>query len=156
VTTPAAARALGASAVGAIAVGLLLGIAVASYRSPEPLVVASSAPVVTVPVTRQQVIDRFSRPTAEAPTVTRIQAKLMTREEFERAQVNGGSAGVDRTLWVWVVAIAGRVTPQFGHGITFPSATYLVDASTGSVLGLNAGSESWPAYFDVLPDYGAP
>jgi len=24
------------------------------------------------------------------------------------------------------------------------------------VLGLNAGSESWPAYFDVLPDYGAP
>lgn len=148
--------ALGASVAGAITVGLVLGLAVASYRSSERNEVASPVPTVTVPVTRKQVIDEFSRPTAEAPTVTRIQAKLMTRGEFERTQLNGGSAGVDRTLWVWVVAVAGQVKPQFGHGITFPSATYVVDANTGSIVGLTADNESWPAYFDSLPDHGAP
>jgi hypothetical protein len=111
---------------------------------------------VAVAITRKEVIEQFSRPTAEVPTLTRVQAKLMTRAEFERAEINGGSAGVDRAVWVWVVAVAGQVKPQFGHGTSFPSATYLVDANSGSIIGLNADNASWPTYFDYLPDHGAP
>jgi hypothetical protein len=147
---------LGASLAGAVAVGLVLGVGIASYRSHERVEVGSPAPIVAMPITRKEVIDQFSRPTAEAPTVTRVEAKLMTRAEFERAQLNGGSAGVDRAVWVWVVAVAGQVRPQFGHGTSFPSATYLVDANSGSVIGLNADNANWPTYFDSLPDHGAP
>jgi hypothetical protein len=55
---------------------------------------------------------------------------------------------------VWVVAVAGDIEPQFARGATFTSASFLVDANNGSIIGVTAREERWPAYFDGLPNHG--
>jgi hypothetical protein len=93
------------------------------------------------------------RLSSEVRRIDRIELKLMTRGEFEHAQANGMTS-LDETAPVWVVAVAGEITPQFSRGARLASATYLVDANTGSVIGVNAGGDPWPTYFDALPNHG--
>jgi hypothetical protein len=91
--------------------------------------------------------------TAEVRRIDRIEVKLMTRGEYEQAQPSG-TIGVDLSAPLWVIALAGEITPQFARGASFASAAYLVDANTGSVIGVTAGAERWPAFFDALPNHG--
>ena len=142
--------------IAAIAAGLVGAMVIGSQRASEPSVATSPNEIVRVAITRQQVVAQFSRVTAEVPNLTRVEAKLTTRGEFERAQPNGGSVGVDQDAWIWAVAVAGRIVPQFGHGAEFPSAIYQVDAQSGAIVGLSAGREAWPSYFATLPDHGEP
>jgi hypothetical protein len=100
---------------------------------------------------RSAVIGRIRELSLELLRVERIEAKLMQRSEFERVQPSG-SAQIDGNRWIWAVAVAGEIRPPVGRGATFPWGVYLVDAQSGDMLGLVAGSGSWPAYFDALPD----
>jgi hypothetical protein len=142
--------------ITAIAAGLVGAMVIGSQHAAEPSVATSPSETVRVAITRQQVVAQFSRVTAEVPNLTRVEAKLVTRGEFEHAQPNGGSVGVDQGAWIWAVAVAGRIIPQFGHGEGFPSAVYQVDAQSGAIVGLSAGREAWPSYFATLPDHGEP
>ncbi len=102
---------------------------------------------------RDAIVQRFSRTSAEIRRVDRIDAKLMTRAEFERAAKTGSSSpNADPNQLVWVVAIGGDVVPAFSRGQAFAWGIYLVSADTGEVASMLAGSDSWPPYFDVLPD----
>jgi hypothetical protein len=100
---------------------------------------------------RSAVIARIRALSGEVIRVDRFEAKLMRRSDFEHAQPSG-SAQFDPNRWVWAVAAAGEIRPQFGHGATFPWGVFLVDAQNGDMLGLVAGAGTWPAYFDALPD----
>jgi hypothetical protein len=94
------------------------------------------------------------RRSAEVRRIDRIELKLMTRGEFERAQPNGGPGAYDEGAPVWVVAVGGEISPQFARGGTFSSAIFLVDANSESVVGVIASNERWPAQFDALADHG--
>jgi hypothetical protein len=100
---------------------------------------------------RSAIIGRIRALSGEVLSVERIEAKLMRRSDFERVQPSG-SAQFDANRWIWTVAVAGEIRPQFAHGATFPWGVFLIDAQSGDILGLLAGSGSWPAYFDALPD----
>jgi hypothetical protein len=101
---------------------------------------------------RSAVIARIRALSAEVSRVDRIEAKLMRRSDFERVQQSTASQLFDGSRWVWAVAVAGEIRPQFGHGTTFSWGVFLVDAENGDMLGLVAGAGTWPAYFDALPD----
>ena len=116
--------------------------------SPSPL-----ASPLQVRILGPEAMSAVLRLSAEVHRVDRIELKLVTRGEFERAQLSG-AASFDEKAPVWVVAVAGEISPQFARGATFTSASYLVDANTGSIIGVTAGGERWPAYFDALPNHG--
>jgi hypothetical protein len=118
--------------------------------SPSPL-----ASPLQVRILGPEAISAVLRMTAEVHRVDRIEVKLVTRGEFERAQPSG-AASFDESAPVWVVAVAGDISPQFARGATFTSASFLVDANSGSIIGVTARAERWPAYFDALPNHGTP
>jgi hypothetical protein len=89
---------------------------------------------------------------AEVRRIDRIETKLMTRGEFELASPSG-STTLDLSAPLWVVAVGGEIAPQLARGATFTSATFLVDANSGLIVGLSASGDRWPAYFDALPNH---
>jgi hypothetical protein len=101
---------------------------------------------------RSAVIARIRALSGEVSRVDRIEAKLMRRSDFETRVQPSGSAQFDGSRWIWAVAVAGEIRPQFGHGTTFSWGIFLVDAQNGDILGLVAGAGTWPTYFDALPD----
>jgi hypothetical protein len=155
------------AAIPVIAVALVLAFVIAhqivSYRAAqlERSNVGAAASAMTSPGAtldpagvggaRSAIIARIRALSGEVLSVQRIEAKLMRRSDFEHVQPSG-SAQYDGNRWIWTVAVAGEIRPQFAHGATFPWGVYLIDAQSGDVLGLLAGSGSWPAYFDALPD----
>jgi hypothetical protein len=79
----------------------------------------STAPSPSASAARTAVLERFSRITSEIRRIDRIDAKLMTRREFEQASDPGGTSTspyTDPDQVIWVVAISGEVVPQLGHG----------------------------------------
>ena len=116
--------------------------------SPSPL-----ASPLQVRILGPEALSAVLRLTTEVHRVDRIEVKLVTRGEFERAQPSG-AASFDESAPVWVVAVAGEISPQFARGATFTSASFLVDANNGSIIGVTARAERWPAYFDALPNHG--
>ena len=129
---------------------LLRSIA-ASLRQVAP----STAPSPSASPARTAVLERFSRITSEIRRVDRIDAKLMTRREFEQASGPNGtstSPNWDPNQVIWVVAISGEVVPQFSRGLVFPWGIYLVSVDSGDIIGMRAGAGPWPSYFDGLPD----
>jgi len=52
---------------------------------------------------------------------------------------------------VWLVAVSGQVKPQFGRGMVLTWGIFAFDGSTGFPLGLQAGRETWPTFFDNRP-----
>ena len=114
----------------------------------------STAPSPSASAARTAVLERFSRITSEIRRIDRIDAKLMTRREFEQASDPGTSTSpyTDPNQVIWVVAISGEVVPQFGHGSVLPWGIYLVAADSGDIIGMLAGAGPWPSYFDGLPD----
>jgi hypothetical protein len=104
---------------------------------------------------RAAILQRFSRTSAEIRRVDRIDAKLMTRAEFEQGSNNAGtstSPNTDPNQSLWVVAIGGDVLPQFSRGLAFTWGIYLVSADNGDILGMLAGPGPWPPYFDSMPN----
>jgi hypothetical protein len=113
----------------------------------------STAPSPSASAARTAVLERFSRITSEIRRIDRIDAKLMTRDEFEQASAPGATSPyTDPNQVIWVVAISGEVVPQFGQGSVLPWGIYLVAADNGDILGMLAGGGPWPSYFDGLPD----
>jgi len=115
----------------------------------------STAPSPSASAARTAVLERFSRITSEIRRIDRIDAKLMTRREFEQASDPGRTSTspyTDPNQVIWVVAISGEVVPQFGQGSVLPWGIYLVAADSGDILGMLAGGGPWPSYFDGLPD----
>jgi len=103
---------------------------------------------------RDAILKRFSQTNSEIRRVDRIDAKVMTRRDFEQGSNNAGtstSPNTDLNQVIWVVAISGEVVPQFGRGSVFTWGIYLVNADTGDILGMLAGGGPWPPYFDGLP-----
>lgn len=118
--------------------------------SPHPSAGSSAA--------REAILQRFSRTSSEIRRIDRIDAKRMTRGEFEQASNNSGTSTspyTDPHQVIWVVAISGEVVPQFGRGLVFTWGIYLVSADNGDTLGMLAGGDAWPPYFDGLPNRDA-
>lgn len=155
------------TAIPVVAVAFVLAFVIAhelvSYRAAQQErsnVGAASSPTTPPGATldplllggaRSAVIARVRALSGEVTRVERIEAKLMRRSDFERVQPSG-SAQFDPSRWVWAVAVAGEIRPQFGHGAPFSWAVFLIDAQNGDMLGLVAGGGPWPADFDALPD----
>jgi hypothetical protein len=75
---------------------------------------------------------------------------------FEKASASPwGASSPDPDRRVWVVAISGDITPQFGQGDSFAWAVMVYDATTGAPITMQAGSRTaWPPYFDPIQDLG--
>jgi len=99
------------------------------------------------------------RMTAEVRRIDRLEAKLMTWHEYVASGDPGAykPAAADDSAPVWIVAVAGEIVPQFGHGLTFNWGVFTIDGTGGSVTSLTARNDgAWPAFFDALPDHPAP
>jgi hypothetical protein len=59
--------------------------------------------------------------TSRGATDRRIGARLMTWHEYVASGDPGAykPAAADDSAPVWIVAVAGEIVPQFGHGLTF-------------------------------------
>ena len=115
----------------------------------------------TLAVTLQQpeATSMVMRLTSEVRRIDRIEAKLMTWREYVASGDPGAykPAAADDSAPVWIVAVAGEIAPQFGHGLTFNWGVFTIDGTSGSATSLTARNDgAWPAFFDALPDHPAP
>jgi len=96
---------------------------------------------------------------AEVRRIDRIEGKLMTWREYLASGDPGAykPAAADDSAPVWIVAVAGEIVPQFGHGLTFNWGVFTIDGTNGGITSLTARNDGpWPAFFDELPDHPAP
>ncbi len=96
---------------------------------------------------------------AEVRRIDRIEAKLMTWHEYLASGDPGAykPAAAEDSAPVWIVAVAGEIVPQFGHGLTFNWGVFTIDGTDGGITSLTARNDGpWPAFFDALPDHPAP
>jgi hypothetical protein len=101
---------------------------------------------------------------AEVHRADRTQAKLTTWGAFQSASGPSGqsgpaaSSGFTTGEKVWVVAVAGDISPAFSSTANnFPWAVFIYDANTGAPMSMQAGpSGTWPPYFDAMADQGSP
>jgi hypothetical protein len=120
---------------------------------------ASPAGAPNTAVSRQQAIARVLALKKEVVVANRTAAKQLTLAEFEAGigQNHTSPANFDPLRQVWVVAVGGKVIPQFSHGKAFAYAIYIVDTQTGMITGALAGNAGvWPPNFDSLLDHGTP
>ena len=99
------------------------------------------------------------RLSAEVRRIDRIEAKLMTWHEYLASGDPGAHkpAAADDSAPVWIVAVAGQIVPEFGHGATFNWGVFTIDGTEGGITSLTARNDGrWPAFFDALPDHPAP
>jgi hypothetical protein len=120
--------------------------------SSAPAVASPLASALRVAIRGPEAMVAVMKLTGEVRRIDRIEVKLTTRGEFEIAQPSGMIA-FDPIAPLWVVALSGDIMPAFAHGGTYASATYLVDANTGMVIGMTAAGDRWPASFDALPSH---
>jgi hypothetical protein len=157
--------AIAAVVVLAIAIGVGSRPVGAPVTSPSPSVLATPAPSAALPsasasagaptdAARAAAISRVTALAGEVLRVDFADAKLVRWSDFE-AIAHSGSTGVDDRP-VWVVAVSGEVKPQFAHGDTFASATFVVDAKTNDVLAETASSIPWPGDFALLREATGP
>ena|SRR6266849_4710116 len=96
---------------------------------------------------------------AHAPGVVRVErssAKLMTWQEWQAGSGNLGGPipGPAPSQSVWVVALSGTFLLP---GTRSPRGMVVIlDALSGNVIMETTGPSDWPAYWDSLPDSGAP
>jgi len=96
---------------------------------------------------------------AHAPGVVRVErssAKLMTWQEWQTGSGNVGGPipGPAPSQSVWVFALSGTFRlPGTGSP---RGMVVLLDALSGNVIMETTGPSDWPAYWDSLPDSGAP
>jgi len=163
----------------AVALLALLLLAPPTTRPPAAAPVRPAA-AVSSELPRGWAIDRVRRLRAIYPRVDRAEAKLASLAEWYQASGSAplpaqptrapGSAPavVDRAALrpvirpespervVWVVALSGEVHASFGPGAVMRWGGEVLDARSGDVLQGFAGSrESWPPYWDQLPDRAA-
>jgi hypothetical protein len=143
-----------------VAAVTLAGIVGCGHSMSSRIGATLSSPAVAVTITRADVLARVQEGTGEVNKITRIEAKLTTLSKLATAMDNMSASGTspyDGTVpagrQIWMVAVAGTVTPAFDGRETFPWGVYIFDASTGDSLGMNAKqSGQWPPYFDGITD----
>jgi len=101
-------------------------------------------------LTARGAIAKVRAQTAVFPTITRLEAKKTTWGEYVNATHDAATADLPSRRNVVVVAVAGDVVPSFAHGETYRWGVMAYDATTRKLLGLAAGTEDWPAFFDAL------
>ena len=112
--------------------------------------------------THSAAINQISALKAEVSSISRIEAKQTTWGTFVSAQdamsPSGGSGfdsePISSARVVWLVAVSGSITPPMSvTSQTLPWAVYVIDASTGTVIGMQGNpNQAWPSYFDAVAD----
>lgn len=160
---PAALRTSTALAVIvlAVAVGVALprartGVAerAAVPTSPAATPAEATAAAPSGRIGRREALARIQGLSLLLPTITRIEAKLVSRGVLQAADPSL-SARTVASETAWVVAVSGDVRCSFciaPPAQPFHSALYLLDARTGDVFTTSASADLWPAGFDALPD----
>jgi hypothetical protein len=116
------------------------------------------------PMSRGDALALVQRDTAEVKTIARIASKLTTWSSYVNGLDNMApdhtspvdSMNVPPSRKIWMVAVAGAIAPAYdAAGETRPWAVFVLDAGTGTSLGMQAGpSGTWPPYFDAIIDLG--
>ena len=78
--------------------------------------------------------------------IDRVKVKRTSLRAYESV-VGESVASGDSERAVLLVAVAGKVVPEFGRGTTYRWGVLVVDEVTGEPLSLRAGPERWPPFF---------
>jgi hypothetical protein len=126
--------------------------------NPQPVHLEPPNPA---PMSREQALTAAGSLSGEINRIDRTSVKLTTWRVYESASAQPGKANAmsagapDPDRRVWVVAISGDITPQFGKGDSFAWAVIVYDATTGAPITMQAGSRTArPPYFDPIQDLG--
>jgi hypothetical protein len=101
------------------------------------------------------VVAKVRSETGEVDPSSQVSAKLMTYGDLRRAASPGEQTpATPDTLQIWAVEILGKFTPSMAPR-SYPSGVLIVDARSGSTIGVIAGPQARPPYWNGLPDHSA-
>lgn len=133
---------------------------VASLRFAPPVVAPQT------PISRAQVVANYATTSSTVLRLDRLEAKLVTWKEYERARGGFRSGMNDPEQLIWLVLITGDIAhprggpPSFARESapptsppTYPWILRIVDAVSGNSFGTSCcGSDARPTWFDGLTD----
>jgi hypothetical protein len=135
----------------ALIVGVGIGQEIQQQRSDDAGPAAAATPT-NVRLTREEGEARVRALTGIVVRLERLESKLVTRTDLDRAGLMMAGAGDSRGAWI--VAAAGELRPAFGASTkTFPWMLFVVDADSGAILTTHAGEAgAWPSLWERIPE----